>query len=71
MSDLFDFNPLWGSAAQASTVEAAAYEVLQLAEQFDSLLGASGSPVTPGQALDFICQIEEQLSNIRAAALQT
>lgn len=70
MNNDLDFHPLWRSAANAQQVDAAAYEISQLAEQFDSMLGAHGSPVTPGQALDFICQIEEQLSKIRVAALQ-
>lgn len=65
-----DFHPLWRSDANAQQVNEAAYEISQLAEQFDSMMGADGAPVTPGHALDFICQIEEQLSKIRAAALQ-
>lgn len=70
MNNDLDFHPLWRTSANAQQVNDAAYEISQLAEQFDSMLGAYGAPVTPGQALDFICQIEEQLSKIRAAALQ-
>lgn len=71
MSKHVQANDLWASQAAYRSAELAAYEVRQLAEQFDVLMGADGLPVSPGQALDFICQIEEQLSEIRAAASKT
>lgn len=68
MTKHIEANQLWSTPERYQAAESAAYELRQLAEQFDVLMGAYGLPVSPGHALDFICQIEEQLAVIRAAA---